>query len=658
MRRPLSLRARALLLAATAALTWASAAEAVTRGKPVHGIALFGEPKYAPGVSFDYVNPNAPRTGEITLSNEAFLTFDTFNAYTLKGAMAYGSELLLHDSLMMSSLDEPASRYGLLAETIEVAPDGRTVQFVLRKEATFSDGSPITAADVVFSFETLITKAVPAYRFIYADVEKAEAVDTHTVRFTIKNTENAKVPLLLGEFPVFSQAYWGKRNFEDTTLDVPVVSGPYNVDTFEVGRFVRYKRLDNYWGKDLPVLKGLYNFATVRYEYFRDDNVQFEAFKTGAYDLVRETSARRWVMDYNFPAVTDGRVQKLKVPSIQPQDVLTLSLNLRRPLFEDRRVREAINLTFDFESINKSLMYNEYVRLRSYWQGSALEAKDPPTAAEVALLEPFRDKLPPEVFTGVYAQPTTQGNGASRDNLARAAKLFEQAGWKVRDGVLVNAQGQPFAFEVTIVQASLERLLGPWIQDMKRVGINATMRVVDTAQYANRVRDFDYDAILIGMGTNLTPGAELLDQLSSDSADRPGSANYSGIKDPVVDALLQHIVKGQTLEDVTTATRALDRVLTFNHYRILAYTLAAERFAHWSKLKRPETLPALGLGQRGEAIVALWWADGSAQAATPSAPTESDDSARDKGTGTWVMIAVALGLAGLVIALIARRRRA
>ncbi|MCA0200947.1 MAG: extracellular solute-binding protein [Proteobacteria bacterium] len=646
---------RTIVLAAAAALAFAPAANAVTRGKPVHGIALFGEPKYAPGDHFAYVNTAAPRTGELTLSNEAFLTFDTFNAFTLKGAQAYGSDTLIHDTLMIGSLDEPASRYGLIAETIEVSPDGRAVQFVLRKEAKFSDGSPITAADVVFSYDTLITKARPVFRFIYADVEKAEAVDERTVKFTVKNTENSKVPLLLGELPIFSQAYWSKRNFEDTTLDIPVVSGPYNVDIFEVGRYVRYKRLDNYWGKDLALLRGLYNFAAVRYEYFRDDNVQFEAFKTGGYDMVRETSARRWVQDYNFPAFTDGRVQKLKVPSIQPRDVQTFSLNLRRPLFQDRRVREAINLTFDFESINKSLMYNEYVRLRSYWQGSALEAKGTPTDAELALLEPFRDKLPPELFTSEFTQPTTQGNGASRENLARAAKLLEDAGWKVRDGALVNAKGQPFNFEITVVQPSLERLIGPWIQDMKRVGINATMRVVDTAQYANRVTDFDYDAILIGMSTTLTPGAELVDELSSDSADRPGSSNYSGIKDPVIDALVQHIVKAQTEEEITAATKALDRVLTFNHYRMLTYTLEAERFAYWSKLKRPEILPALGLGRIGEAAIALWWSEGAT--AGPTGPTESDGGQRDKGAGTWVMIAVALGLACAISFLIARRRR-
>lgn len=653
----MSLRTRALLLAATAFL-WTNAADAVTRGKPVHGIALYGEPKYGPDFThFDYVNPDAPKGGEFVQSNEAFLTFDTFNPFTLKGAQAYGADTLLHDTLMSGSLDEPASRYGLIAETIEVAPDGSTVQFVLRAGARFSDGSPITANDVVFSYNTLITKARPIYRFIYADVEKAEAIDARTVRFTIKNTENAKVPLLLGEFPIFSEAYWKTRDFEATTLEIPVSSGPYTIDSFEVGRFVRYKRLADYWAKDLPVTRGMYNFDNVRYEYYRDDDVQFEAFKTGGYDFVRDMSAARWATGYDFPAFKDGRVKKLEVPSIQPLDVTTLDFNLRRPIFQDRRVREAINLAFDFESLNKTIHHGLYVRLRSYWQGSPLEAKGLPSPEELKLLEPFRDSLPPELFATEFTQPTTQGNGASRENLNRAADLLDAAGWRVQDGRRMK-DGRPLAFEITSVQPSLERALAPWIQDLKRIGVEVTLRFVDTAQYANRVNDFDYDAIYIGMATTLTPGSELRDYLSSDAAGRPGSANYSGIKDPAVDALVEHIIKAKTYDEVTTATRALDRVMTFNHYQVLRYAMPAARYAVWTKLKQPAVSPALGLGRIGEMAIALWWTEGPAQAATPSTPTESDGEPRDKGPGMWVMIAVALGLAGIVIVLIARRRRA
>jgi len=639
------------------AILFGTPADAVTRGKPVPAVALYGEPKYAPGFThFDYVNPDAPKTGEFVQSNEAFLTFDTFNPFTLKGAAAYGASTLLHDTLMAGSLDEPYSRYGLIAETIEIAPDGSSVQFVLRDGARFSDGSPITASDVLFSFNTLITKAQPVYRFIYADVDKAEAVDEKTVRFTIKNTENAKAPLLLGEFPIFSEAYWKGRDFEATTLEIPVTSGPYTIDSFEVGRFVRYKRLANYWARDLPVTRGMYNFEFVRYEYYRDDNVQFEAFKTGNYHFTREMSAMRWATGYDFPAFRDGRVKKFESPSIQPLDVTTFNMNLRRPMFQDRRVREAINLAFDFESLNKTIQYGLYTRLRSYWQGSPLEARGLPSSEEIKLLEPFRDSLPPELFTTEFIQPTTEGNGASRENLNKAAALLDAAGWKVEGGRRMK-DGKPFAFEITSVQPSLERALAPWIQDLKRIGVEATLRFVDTAQYANRVNDYDYDAIYIGMSTTLTPGSELRDQLSSASADRKGSANYSGIKDPAIDALIEHIVRAKTYDEVTTATRALDRVLTFNHYQVLRYAMPAARFAFWNRLKYPETQPALGLGQIGEYAIALWWTDAAA-AATPSATTESDATPRDKGPGMWVMIAIALGLAGIGIVVIARRRRA
>jgi microcin C transport system substrate-binding protein len=629
-------------------------AHAVVRGKPVHGIALYGEPKYGPDFThFDYVNPDAPKGGTFVKANEAFLTFDTFNAYTLKGAQAYGADILLHDTLMMTSQDEAASAYGLIAETIEIAPDGSWVQFVLRPEAKFSDGSPITATDVVFSFNTLITKATPVFRITYADVEKAEATAERTVRFILKSTQNSKLPLALGAMPVFSQAYWKDRDFSATTLDIPVVSGPYNVDSFEVGRYVLYKRLTNYWGKDLPATRGQYNFDHVRYEYFRDDDVEFEAFKTGAYDFTREMVARRWATQYDFPAVKDGRVRKLEVPSIQPRDVTTFVMNLRRPLFRDRRVRQAINLAFDFESVNKTVLHGAYDRLRSYWQGSPLEAKGLPSEAELKLLEPFRAQLPPELFTTEFTQPVTAGDGNNRENLLKAQTLLKEAGWEVKDGRLLNAKGEPFAFEITIVQPNLEQVLGPWIQDMKRVGIEATLRVVDTSQYANRVNDYDYDAIYIGMTTTLTPGQELLNDLGSQAAKNPGSYNYAGIDDPVVDSLVETIINATTYEEVTTATRALDRVLTFNAYHVLRYTSSADRYAYWSKLKMPAKLPALGLGRMGELAIALWWADPAQTTQQPQVASTAEDE--DEGPNLALILGLVVA-AGVVVVWLRRRR--
>lgn len=598
-------------------------ASAIVRGKPVPALALYGEPKYAPDFkNFDYVNPDAPKTGTYIQSNEAFLTFDTFNPFTLKGAADLGTNFLMHDSLMAGSLDEPASVYGLIAETIEVAPDSSWVQFVLRPGAHFSDNSPITADDVVFSFETLVSKGRPQFRFLFADVEKVEATGPRTVRFSIKNPLNKQLPLIVSGLPVLSKAYWKDRDFTATTLDIPVTSGAYTIESFDVGRYILYKRLDNYWAKDLAVNRGVNNFDHIRYEYFRDDTVQFEGFKNGSYDFVRVVSAQKWATDFNFPAFTDGRVKKLEVPTIKPLDPTTLVLNLRRPLFQDRRVREAINYAFDFESLNASLDYGLFTRERSYWQGSPLEAKGLPGPEEIKLLEPFRDKLPPELFTTEFIQPTTSGKGDNRENLLKARKLLQEAGWEIRDGKLTNVKtGQPFVFEITLVQDSLQRVLAPLIQDLKRLGIEATLRVVDTSQYANRVNSFDYDSIYIGMSTSLTPGIELGDDWGSESADRPGGANYAGVKDPVVDALIHRIVEADDYDAVTNATRALDRVLTFNHYRILRYNTPKEWYAYWTKLKQPAVLPALGLGQVGQVAMALWWMDPAAAATPAETPT-------------------------------------
>lgn len=628
-------------------------AQAIVRGKPVPGIALYGEPKYgADFKNFEYVNPDAPKGGTFVKSNEALLTFDTFNPFTLKGSPAYGTDVLMHDTLMAASLDEPSSMYGLVAETIEIAPDDSWVQFVINPSAKFNDGSAITADDVVFSFQVLLDKARPQYKFIYANVGEAKAVDPRTVRFTIKSTEDRKLPLLLAALPVLSKAYWKDRDFAATTLDIPVVSGPYTIETFEVGKYVLYQRLGNYWGKNLPVVRGMYNFDHVRYEYFRDADVEFEAFKNGSYDFTREVVARRWATAYDFPAFNDGRVKKLEVPSIQPRDVTTFVFNLRRPLFQDRRVREAFNYAFDFESLNKNIMYGLYDRLHSYWQGSPLEATGLPSEAEVKLLEPFRGKVPDAVFTSEFKQPTTAGDGADRDNLVKARDLLTAAGWDVKDGQLFNKKtGQSFKFEIMLVQANLEQVLSPWLQNLKRLGIEATLRIVDTSQYINRVNDYDYDAIYIGMNTSLTPGTELMDSLSSEAADRPGSSNYGGIKDPVVDALIKRIISADDYETVTTATRALDRVLTNNYYAILRYAMAADRYAYWTKLKMPATQPALGLGSMGETALALWWADAATPATSSAKPASTPSS-----SNTWIIVVIVIVIAAGAAVVIRRRK--
>ncbi len=656
-----------IFLAAVLILIHASSpSDAIVRGEPVHGIALYGEPKYGPDFQhFEYVNPNAPKGGEFVKTNEAFLTFDTFNPYTLKGASAHGLQLLLYDTLMTPSQDEPASVYGLIAQTIEVANDNSWAEFVIRPGAKFTDGSAITADDVVFSFETMIADASPIYRGMYADIEEAVAIDINTVRFSFKTTENRKLPFLIAKYlPVLSQKYWRDRDFAETTLEIPVTNGPYVIDSFDPGKQIIYRRWDEYWGKDLPVNRGLHNFETVRFEYFRDDVVEFEAFKTNGYDFRREVSARRWATEYEFPAVEDGRVKTLQIKTIEPISVQPIFLNLRRPLFQDRRVRQALNYAFDFEALNANLFYDQYVRLRSYWQGSPLEATGLPSDAERELLEPYRDKIPPEVFTTEFVQPTNDGSGLARENLLKARDLLADAGWELRDDQLIQSEsGQAFEFEMLIRTPSSERIFLPYIQNLKRLGIEATLRMVDTSQYINRLNDFDFDVVyLVFPHNDLTPGPEQYEKWGSRTADIPGSSNLSGVKDPVVDALIDHIVAAETYDEVTTATRALDRVLTWNYYQPLTFSSPIERYAYWTKLKIPEVIPALGIGKMGEfstgmgeSAIALWWYDeASDQRSGSESAANTEQNTGDPGSILWIMAFAAILVIGLVVI---RRRR-
>ncbi len=602
------------ILGAAAIVCATSPADAIVRGKPVHGIAIHGEPKYGPNQPFGYVNVNAPKGGTLTLPNANDATFDTFNPFTLKGSSARGVGLMF-ETLMTGGADEPSGSYCLVCETIEVAPDNAWAEFKIRKEARFSDGSPMTADDVVFSFTTLITKGVPAYRVYYSEIEKAEALDPRTVRFTFKNKNNNELASIIGQLPVLSKAYWSKRDFEATTLDIPLGSGPYIIDTFEVGRFITYKRNEKYWAKDLPIMKGFYNFDRIRYEYFRDDTVQFEAFKTGAYDIHYEATARRWVTEYNFPALKDGRVKKLEVTSDLPMRSQGFTFNLRRAKFADRRVREAMNLAFDFESLNNTIFYNQYTRLRSYWQHSELEAKGPPSPEELALLEPLRGKIPNEVFTQEFKQPVTQGKGAPRENLLKARDLLQQAGWVNKGGALVNAKtGEPFTFEVLLIQESLDRIVLPWFQNLERLGIKGTIRVVDTSQYINRLNDTDFDVTTGGYSNSLSPGNEQLEFWGSAAAERKGSRNIGGVKDPAIDKLVEVIMNAKDRPSLVTATRALDRVLQWNYFTVLHYQPQSERYGVWTKLQHPARFPLTGMSTP-DAAIETWWMDPKAAAA-------------------------------------------
>ncbi|MDX2145234.1 MAG: extracellular solute-binding protein [Rhodospirillaceae bacterium] len=591
-------------------------AQAIERGKPVHGLAMYGVPKHGPDFThFDFVNPDAPKGGTLVRSNENDQTFDTFNGFTLKGSPARGIGLT-YDTLMVDGADETFSAYCLVCETVEVAVDNTWIEYNIRPQARFHDGSPITAEDVAFSFEILTTKGAPNIRTYWAGVDRAEVKDTRTVRFHFKSNDNRELPMIMGQLPVLSKEYWQGRDFEATTLDAPLGSGPYKLDSFEIGRFIAYARVADYWAKDLAVVRGMNNFDVIRYEFFRDDAVSFEAFKGGEYDVHREATARQWATAYDFPAVKNGKVVKLEISDGQPMTTQSLILNLRRPIFRDRRVREALNLAFDFESLNRTIFFNAYARLRSYWQKSDLEAKGLPSVAELALLEPWRGKVPDNVFSAEFTQPTSDGRGNIRANLTKAAELLKAAGWVLQSGKLVNAgTRQPFEFEILLVQASLDRIYLPFAQNLERLGIKATLRVIDSTQYFNRINEFDYDTASVVLPNTLNPGNEQAYFWGSAAADQKGSPNYSGVKDPAVDALIDAVISAPDRETLVAATRALDRVLTWNHYRLLTYSSGAERYAHWTKLKRPDRFPLQGIGSAGGLIETTWWADPNATSA-------------------------------------------
>jgi len=590
----------ALLIASTPAL-----AEPIVS----HGLAMHGTPKYpADFTHLDYVNPDAPKGG--TLRMMALGGFDTLNPYTLKGMSAAGLGLT-YETLTTSAADEPFSVYGLVAKTITVPEDRSWVRFDLHPEARWHDGQPITADDVVFSFETLKSKGHPFYRSYYASITKAEAKGKHAVVFTFDKAGNRELPLIVGQMPILPKHYWQDKDFAATTLNPPVGSGPYKIAKFDTGRSITYERVKDYWGKDLPMNKGRYNFNVIHYDYYRDTTVALEAFKAGAYDINSEYESKKWATGYNFPAVADGRVIKAEIPKHTPSGMQGYVFNTRRELFQDPIVRQAIGYAFDFEWTNKTLFYGAYKRINSYFDNSELGATRLPDAAELKLLEPYRDQLPPEVFTTVYKSPTVEGKYGLRKNLRIAMKLLKSAGWELQNGVLTK-NGQPLAFEIlthTAQGTAMERVTLPYIKNLKKIGIQATFRAVDVNQYQNRVQQFDYDVRIAVYGQSLSPGNEQIGYFGSATADRAGSRNYAGVKDPIVDALIDKIIHAESREDLVTATRALDRVLLWSHYVVPQWYLPYDRLAYWDRFGKPDTLTLHGTDTWA------WWVDPAKDAA-------------------------------------------
>ena len=580
------------------------APEVVETIGPAHGMAMHGEEKYKKDFThFEYANPDAPKGGSLHMA--AIGTFDSLNPYILKGVSAGGMSLL-YETLLTHAKDEAFSEYGHVAETIEMPKDRSWVRFRLRKEARWHDGKPMTAEDVKWSFETLMEKGRPFYSAYYANVEKVEIEDPLQVRFVFNVTGNGELPLIVGQLPIFPKHYWADKDFGKTTLDAPLGSGPYKISKVQPGRQIVYERVKDYWAKDLPVLKGHYNFDEILFSYYRDDSVALQAFFAGEFDFRPEATAKSWATAYDVPSVKKGKIVKLKQEHGLSQGMQSFAYNTRRAVFKDTKVRQALAYAFDFEWSNKKFAFGTYHRSNSYFENSELASSGVPEGKELELLEQFRGQIPDSVFTTEYQPPKTSGSGKDiRKNLRQAVRLLDEAGWKVnKETGLREKDGTVLKFEILLVSPSFERWTSPFVQNLEKIGVKANIRVVDASQYQARVESFDFDMIVKSFGQSLSPGNEQRDYWHSEKADINGSMNVIGIKNPVIDQLIDLVIHAPSREDLVLRTRALDRVLLANHYVIPQWHLGYFRLAYWNKYSAPEISPKYDLG-----VIETWWHD-------------------------------------------------
>lgn len=587
-----------------------------SQAEPRHGISAFGDLKYPPTFThFEYVNPDAPKGGAIRMVGAGGVTtFDSFNDHVLEGDAAQGLELLF-DSLMVRAFDEPDALYGLVALSVDVADDRHSVTFKLRPEAKFADGTQITADDVAFTLATLKEKGHPRYSLALKNVERAEAVDSTTVRYVFTGDLVRDLPMQVAELPILSKAYYTAHPFK-MSLEPPLGSGPYTIADHKPGTFVTYRLRHDYWARDLAVNKGRFNFDSVRYEYFRDRTAELQNLFNGTYDFREEFTSKDWATAYDIAPVKDRRIVRQTIADERPSGTQGFFINLRRSKFDDVRVRQALDMAFDFEWTNRNIFYGLYTRTTSYFENSDMKATGPPSGAELALLEPFKDKLPPSVFDEPYQPPVTDGSGGDERKLLReAGLLLDAAGWTVKDGRRVNAKGEPLDIEILIDADGFSRIIAPYIGKLAKIGVKAEIRLVDPAQYQRRMKSFDFDMAVQRYAMRLVPGVELKNFFGSGSASVEGSFNLAGINDPVVDALIDKIMNAPSRAELVTGARALDRVLRAQHYWVPHWYKAAHNLAFWNRFSWPDVKPKYDRG-----APETWWYD-TAKAAT-LAPNE------------------------------------
>jgi len=586
----------AILLAAFAIAMSGAAAE------PRHGIAMHGAPKYGPDFqAFDYVNPDAPKGGRLMRAVQG--SFDSLNPLIIKGESAPGMRQYVYESLMARAQDEPFSLYGLLAESIETPPDRSWVAFTIHEEARFSDGEPVTVDDVIFSHALLRDRGRPNHQFYYSKVDKVEETGPRTVKFTFNDEGDREMPLIMGLMPVLPEHAIDPETFEETTLEPPVGSGPYVVSEVDPGARIVFARDPDYWGRDLPANRGHYNFDEIQYDFYRDANAMFEAFKKGVSMFMTEADPGQWAREYEFPAVREGKVLRKAFDLELPAGMNGLVFNTRREVFADERVRRALIKLFDFEWMNAKLFHGLYERSQSYFARSELSAHGKPAdARERELLAPFPDAVDPAIMDGSYTLPRSDGSGRNRKQLRAALRLLQEAGYDLQGGKLVNTRtGEPMQFEILAADPEQERLLLTYTRGLKRAGIDVSVRIVDSAQYQRRKQTYDFDMIQNRWPSSLSPGNEQTFRWASKAADREGTFNYAGVKNEAVDAMIDAMLQAKSREDFVSAVRALDRVLMSGHYVIPLFHLPKLWVAHWRELQHPDTPPFNGVD------IDTWW---------------------------------------------------
>jgi microcin C transport system substrate-binding protein len=607
-RRELFLLSAAILTPSVGISPNAKAADEQTE---THGISAFGDLTYPPNFKhFGYVNPAAPKGGTFSQVgasrqfNQNFITFNSLNSYILRGDAALGMELTFA-SLMVRAQDEPDQLYGLAARAVRISKDRLIYAFRLRPEATFHDGSKLTAQDVAFTFSILKEKGHPVITQFMRDFLGAEAENEQTATLRFKPGYARDVPILIAGLPIFSRAYYSDHAFDKSTLDVPLGSGPYKVGRFEPGRFIEYERVKDWWGENLPVSIGRNNFDRLRYEYYRDRGAAFEGFTAKNYLFREEFTSRTWATGYDFPAIRDGRVKREAIPDETPAGAQGWFINTRRPQFKNPKLREALTYAFDFEWTNKNIMYSSYERTRSLFQNSNLMADGKPSGAELALLEPFRGTLPPEVFGPAIVPPVSDGSGQDRSLLRKASQLLQEAGYVIKDGKRVGQAGDQLSIEFLIDDPSTQAHHAGVIKNLGTLGIDASLRVVDPVQFRARIDEFDFDITVQRFSFSITPGESLRNYLSSQAASIKGSQNIAGVSDPVIDALIDKVIAAETRPALITAARCLDRVFRVGHYWIPHWFKASHWIAYWDAFGRPDTKPRYARGAPD-----TWWLDG------------------------------------------------